>query len=115
MKKWLLSSISALTLLAILAIPVWAQINGGGISGGFWGTASNTAVKLMGSKVDQWVERTCDETGSNCFDWSGAAPGTGDMIKAVYDPSGVNGDAFDEFGQHLRIQDQEIKLVNLKQ
>ena len=27
----------------------------------------------------------------------------------------LNGDAFDEFGQHLRIQDQEIKLANLKQ
>jgi len=27
----------------------------------------------------------------------------------------LNGDAFEEFGQHLRIQDQEIKLANLKQ
>ncbi len=26
----------------------------------------------------------------------------------------LNGDAFEEFGQHLRIQDQEIKLANLK-
>jgi len=27
----------------------------------------------------------------------------------------LNGDAFEEFGQYLRIQDQEIKLANLKQ
>ena len=27
----------------------------------------------------------------------------------------LNGDAFEELGQHLRIQDQEIKLANLKQ
>jgi len=27
----------------------------------------------------------------------------------------LNGDAFEEFGQNLRIQDQEIKLANLKQ
>ena len=27
----------------------------------------------------------------------------------------LNGDAFEEFGQHLRMQDQEIKLANLKQ